>query len=222
MRVTRSSGRCGATFLMLRSKAIARRETGVLPNAMCPCVSKHAPTSRRVRAIWSVLRDAPAWGEAPQDEVVICAHELVSQCRVGGAGCGAEGLGHGGVGEPLIVLADEVALLRGEALALEQGLGDVARFRGQALRAARLGEPGQCIDERSADALMSELGIDEQHVDLLAALEAGEPGDRPVDHGEQGQRARKPGDESLFVVGPRRPSLALVGVVILGRQFLDA
>jgi hypothetical protein len=41
--------------LMLRSEAIARRETGVLANALWPRVSKHDP----VRAIWSVLRDAP-------------------------------------------------------------------------------------------------------------------------------------------------------------------
>src|SRR6202044_4210988 len=55
-----------------------------------------------------------------------------------GRGLRAEGLGHGGVGEPLVALADEVAFLRGEAQAVEQRLGDVARLGGQALGAARL------------------------------------------------------------------------------------
>jgi hypothetical protein len=46
--------------LMLRSEAVARRETGVLPNAPWPRVSKHAPEAGAVRALWSVLRDAPS------------------------------------------------------------------------------------------------------------------------------------------------------------------
>ena len=38
----------------------------------------------------------------------------------------------------------------------------------------------------------------------------------------QGQGAGQPGAESLLVVGLRSPRLALIGVVILGRQLLDA
>ena len=49
------------------------------------------------------------------------------------------------------------------------------------------------VDQRSAHALAGEFGIDEQHVDLVAALEAGEAGDRAVDHGEQGQRSQRAG-----------------------------
>src|SRR5208282_3133700 len=139
-----------------------------------------------------------------------------------GRGLRAESLGHGGVGEPLIALADEVALLGGEALALEQRLGDVARFGGQTLRAARLSELRQRVDQRPAYALAGEFGIDEEQVDFLAALEAGEARDTSVDHGEQRQGACQPGAESLLVIGPRGPGLALVGVVVLGRELLDA
>ena len=45
------------------------------------------------------------------------------------------------------------------------------------------------VDQRAAHALAGEFGIDKEHVDFVAALEAGEAGDRAVDHGEQGQRA---------------------------------
>ena len=93
---------------------------------------------------------------------------------------------------------------------------------GEALRAARLGEPGQRVDQRPADALAGEFRIDEQHVDLVRALEAGEAGDRAVDHREQGQRPAKPGAERLLVVGARGPGLALRLVIVLGRQLLDA
>ena len=78
------------------------------------------------------------------------------------------------------------------------------------------------VDQRAADALAGEFGIDEQHVDLVRAFEAGEAGDRAVDHGEQGQGLGEPGAESLFVVGARRPGLALLVVIVLGRQLLDA
>ena len=134
----------------------------------------------------------------------------------------AERLGHGGVGEPLVAHAHEIALLRGEAQALEQGFRDIARLCGQALRAARLRQPRQGVDQRSADALAGEFGIDEQHVDLVRALEAGEAGDRAVDHGEEGQGLGEPRAESLFVVGARRPGLALLLVIVFGRQLLDA
>src|ERR1700721_2211094 len=58
-------------------------------------------------------------------------------------GLGAKRLGHRGVGEPLVADADEIALLRGEALMLEQGLRDIARLGGEALRAPRLRHPRQ-------------------------------------------------------------------------------
>src|ERR1700722_16720437 len=125
-----------------------------------------------------------------------------------GRGLGAKRFGHRGVGEPLVADAHEVALLRSEALALEQRLGDIARLGGEALRAARLREPRQGVDQRSADALASEFGLDEQHVDLVCAFEAGEAGDRAVDHGKQGQCLGQIRAESLFVV--------------LGRQLLHA
>ena len=98
-----------------------------------------------------------------------------------------QGLGHRGVGEPLVADADEVAPLSGKALALEQRPGGIAGVDGQALCAARLREPRQRLDQRAARALASEFGIDEQHVDLVGAFEAGEAGDRAVDHSEQGQ-----------------------------------
>src|SRR5277367_1292569 len=59
-----------------------------------------------------------------------------------GRGIGAEGLGHGCVGEPLVADANEIAFLGREALAFEQRLGDLARLGGQTLGAARLGELG--------------------------------------------------------------------------------
>src|SRR6185437_12400603 len=85
---------------------------------------------------------------------------------------GGQCLRHCGVGEPLVADTDEIAQLRREALALEQGLGGIARLRGEALCAARLRQPRQGVDQGSAYALASEFGIDEQHVDLVGALEA--------------------------------------------------
>ena len=123
-------------------------------------------------------------------------HERACQVSGRGRGIGREGLGHGGVGEPLVANADEIALQRREAQALEQGLRDIAGLGGQALRAARLGKFCQGVDQRSADALASEFGIDKQHVDLLAAFEAGEAGDQAVDHREEGQGALKASAET--------------------------
>ncbi len=84
----------------------------------------------------------------------------------------------------MVADADEIALLRGEALALEEGLRDIARFDGQAFRAARLRELRERFDERAPRALAGEFRIDEQHVDLIRAFETGEANDRAVDHCE--------------------------------------
>src|SRR3984957_3148710 len=137
-------------------------------------------------------------------------------------GVSAERLGHRGIGEPLIAPVHQIALLRGEALALEQGLRDIACLGGEALCAARLREPCQRVDQRPADALPREFGSDEQHGDLVGAFEAGEASDCAVDHGQQGQRLGESGAESLFIVGARRPGLTLVLVIIFRRQLLDA
>ena len=56
----------------------------------------------------------------------------------------------------------------------------------------------QRVDQRAADALAGEFGIDKEHVDLVAALEAGEVGDRAVDYGDQGERALKASAESVL------------------------
>ena len=122
----------------------------------------------------------------------------------------------------MVADADEIAPLSGKALALEQRPGGIARVDGQALRAARLRQLRQRLDQRAARALASEFGIDEQHVDMVRAFEAGEAGDCAVDHGEQGQRPREPGAESLFVVGARSPGLALLFVVVIRGQLIDA
>ncbi len=70
-----SSGRRGAASLMLRSKAIARRETGVLPNALWPA-SRSWP-GRRSCALERPSRRA-ACGAAPQDEVMFFFHRVLS------------------------------------------------------------------------------------------------------------------------------------------------
>src|SRR5208283_1427698 len=105
-----------------------------------------------------------------------------------------------GVGEPLIANPYEIALLGDEATPLEQRPRRVARLDGQALRAARLGELGQRLNERGPRAPAGEFGMDKEHVDRVRALEAGEAGDRAVDHCEQGQLARESSAEGLFVV----------------------
>src|SRR3984957_591210 len=137
-------------------------------------------------------------------------------------GLGAERLGHRGVGEPLVAFAHDIALLRGEPLALEQRLGAIACPRGEPLCAARLREPRQGVDQRPADALPRELGIDKQHVDLFGAFEAGEACDRAVDHSEQGQCLGQPGAESLFVISARGPGLALLFVVVIRGELIYA
>ena len=70
------------------------------------------------------------------------------------------------------------------------------------------------LDQRAARALAGEFGIDEQHVDLVCAFEAGEAGDRAIDHGKQGQGLGEPGAENLLVIGARRPGLTLLLAVI--------
>ena len=149
-------------------------------------------------------------------------HGTLRQCRVGGVRFAGQGLGHRGVGEPLVADADEVAPLSGKALALEQRPGGIAGVDSQALCAARLRELRQRLDQRAARALASEFGIDEQHVDLFGAFEAGEAGDRAVDHSEQGQGLGQPSAESLFVIGARGPGLALLFVVVVGGELIDA
>ena len=57
-----------APALMLRSEAVARRETGVLPSARWPRVSKHAPEARR-RSCALERPSRRAFG-APRDEGV--------------------------------------------------------------------------------------------------------------------------------------------------------
>src|SRR5580704_3419256 len=133
-----------------------------------------------------------------------------------------QGLGHGGVGEPLVADADEIAPLSGKALALEQWPGGIAGVDSQALRAARLRQLRQRLDQRAARALASKFGIDEQHVDVVSAFQAGEASDRAVDHGEQGQGARETGAESLFVIGARSPGPALLFVVVIRGELIDA
>ena len=83
-------------------------------------------------------------------------------------------------------------------------------------------QPRQGVDQRPADALAGEFRIDEQHVDLVRALEAGEAGDCAVDHGDEGEGPSETGAERLLVVGARRPGFALLFVIVFGRQFLDA
>src|ERR1700722_13884655 len=139
------------------------------------------------------------------------------RCRIAG-----QGLGHGGVGEPLVADVHEIALLSGKALALEQRPGRIAGVDSQTLRPARLRQLRQRLDQRAARALASEFGIDEQHVDVVSAFEAGEAGDGAVDHCEQGPGGREPGAESLFVVGARSPGLALLFVVVIRGQLPDA
>src|ERR1700733_8807592 len=139
------------------------------------------------------------------------------RCRIAG-----QGLGHGGVGEPLVADAHEIALLSGKALSLEQRPGGIAGVNGQALRAARLRQLRQRLDQRAARALASEFGIDEQHVDGVSAFEAGEASDFAVGHGEQGQSARKPGAESLLVIGAWGPRHSVLFVVSIRGELIDA
>ena len=54
------------------------------------------------------------------------------------------------------------------------------------------------------------------------ALEAAEAGDRAVDDRDQRQLAGQPVAERGLVVGGRGPGLALVVVVVVGRELLDA
>ena len=103
-----------------------------------------------------------------------------------------------------------------------RGLAHFAHFGREALRAARRRELGQRIDEDRSRALTGEFGVDVEHVDDVGPLEAGEAGRCAVDHRDQRQRARESLVEGVLVVRSRGPGLALVGVVVIRRQFLDA
>ncbi len=101
------------------------------------------------------------------------------------------------------------------------GFDDVARLRGEALRAARRGEADQRVDERRADALPAGGRIDVEHVELVGALEAGEGDDEAFERRDDGELAGESGAEGVLVVGARRPGGALVVVVVVGGRDLD-
>ena len=109
-----------------------------------------------------------------------------------------------------------------ESLALEQRPRRVADFAGKRLGAARRGEADERVDERGGDAAPREAGIDIEHVDRLRTFETGEAGRLAVDQRHQRQRAGEALGEGDGIVGARRPGGALVGAVILDRQFFDA
>ena len=116
-----------------------------------------------------------------------------SQCRVGGVGSPARVLA-------IVVLASHWSptrtRLRCSAVKPWRSNSGLAESLASTVRRFA---PRACasfvkrLDQRAARALASEFGIDEQHVDLVCAFEAGEAGDRAVDHGEQGQRALQAG-----------------------------
>ena len=63
------------------------------------------------------------------------------------------------------------------------------------------GELRQRVEQRRADALPRKFGIDIKHVDLVAALEAGEAGDLAVDDGDSVSAPGKRAPKAVFVVG---------------------
>jgi len=65
-----------STPLMLRSEAIARRETGVLPNALWPRVSEHDPEDATPLAYSGPLFEARLWrslGHIPREACMLRA-----------------------------------------------------------------------------------------------------------------------------------------------------
>src|SRR5271163_2299587 len=138
-----------------------------------------------------------------------------------GAGFG-ERPGHRGIPQPLIADRHEIAALSDKSMALEQRAGRIAGVDAEPTDAPRLGDAGERVDQRGADAATREGGVDKEHVENRLALQAGEADALAVEARDQSERRRKPLRERRGVVRPGAPGLALIGVVVLAREFLDA
>src|SRR5271155_3380930 len=141
--------------------------------------------------------------------------------RAGGGGFG-ECPSHRSIPQPLIADRHEVAALSDKAVSLEERAGRIAGVDAEPTDAPRLGDADQRVDQRRADAATREGGVDKEHVENSLALQAGEADALAVEARDQGERRRKPLRERRGVVRLGAPGLALIGVVVLAREFLDA
>src|SRR5271155_469377 len=141
--------------------------------------------------------------------------------RAGGGGFG-ECPSHRSIPQPLIADRHEVAALSDKAVSLEERAGRIAGVDAEPTDAPRLGDADQRVDQRRADAATREGGVDKEHVENRLALQAGEADALAVEARHEGERRRKPLGERRGVVGLGAPGLALIGVVVLAREFLDA
>src|SRR5271170_5530129 len=139
--------------------------------------------------------------------------------RGGGFG---ERPGHRRIPQPLIADRHEIAALSDKSMSLEERAGRVAGVDAEPTDAPRLGDADQRVDQRGADAATREGGVDKEHVENRLALQAGEADALTVEARDEGERRREPLGERRGVVRLGAPGLALIGVVVLAREFLDA
>src|SRR5271154_4465130 len=141
--------------------------------------------------------------------------------RAGGGGFG-ERPSHRRIPQPLTADRHEIAALSDKSMSLEERAGRIAGIDAEPTEAPRLGDADERVDQRGADAATRERGVDKEHVEDRQALQAGEADALAVEARDKGERCRKPLRERRGVLRLGAPGLALIGVVVLAREFLDA
>ena len=108
----------------------------------------------------------------------------------------------------------------GIAALAKQRLRGIAGIDGEGFRPARARQFLQRIDQHRGDALPGHARMDEQHVDMVSALQRGKADRRVLDGRDQRQLSGELLAERFLVLGRRRPGFLLrFAVVVAGQPF---